>query len=246
MTGILQYLAMASSLILIPVSAHAEDRVTVFAAASLKEALDAVAAASGQEIALSYGGSGLIARQVAQGAPADLVVLANVAWMDWLAEQAPLSDRRDLLSNTLVVVAPAGAAPLEGDLRDRLGGGRLAIGQTNGVPAGIYGRQWLIHEGLWPDLRARLAETENVRAALALVTRGEAPLGVVYGSDAMAEPRVRVALEIPSDTHDPIRYPMAIVGPAPNVATTVFADFLFSEAAQALFEEHGFTPLETP
>jgi len=239
-------LATVYALIVMPCIGWAGQDITVFAAASLKEALDEVALAYSGDVVLSYGGSGLLARQVAQGAPADVVLLANTAWMDWLEERGAVAagSRVDLLGNTLVLVAPRGAAELSrisaDVLLNRLDGGRLAIGQTRGVPAGIYARQWLENMRFWAKLQPHLAETENVRSTLALVSRHEAPMGVVYGSDAMADPGVAVIYEIPSDQHDKITYTVAAVK---GGAATHFIEFLQSDQSFKIFSKHGFIPI---
>jgi molybdate transport system substrate-binding protein len=217
--------------------------VTVFAAASLRGVLEEIAASYGAEVSLSYGGSGTMARQVAAGAPADVVALASVEWMDWLAEQGlpGPGQARTLAGNTLVVVGPRGAEPLAAaeEIAARLGGGgRLAMGQREAVPAGAYARQWLENAGLWDSLEPRLAETDNVRAALALVARGEAPLGVVYATDAGAEPGVAVLWQVPDDMHDPIRYPAAALTPA----GADFLDYLGGPGAARVLAAAGFTP----
>lgn len=244
MSQVYRLFTVICALILIPLAGFAEAPVTVFAAASLKGALDKVALAYPGTVVVSYGGSGLLARQVAAGAPADIVILANGAWVDWLGDKGLISpgNRLNLLSNTLVLVAPSGADPVI-DVGVSLGDGWLAIGQTQGVPAGIYGRQWLENAGLWGDLAGRLAETENVRAALALVSRGEAPLGVVYATDALADPNVTVVYEIPGDLHDPIVYPLAAVKGGHG---TEFMAFLTSPLAANIFRGHGFIPLRPP
>jgi len=221
---------------------QARDVVTVFAAASLKEALDAVADGYGGAVSISYGGSAIMARQVAMGAPADVVILANARWMTWLAEDGAILTEQsvDLLGNSLVVVGPANDLPLvEGaqDLQARLGDGRLAIGQTTGVPAGIYGRAWLEQAQVWEVVKTQLAEVENVRVALALVARGEAPLGVVYGSDALAEPRVSVVYHVPDTSHPPIIYPAAIT----SAKGQRFLDYLRTDAAAEIFRAYGFS-----
>ena len=236
-----------------PAQGFAADGLTVFAAASLKEAMDEAATAwsgaASVPVAVSYAGSGTLARQVAQGAPADLVVLANAQWMDWLEDQPnpSLLRRHPLLSNHLVVVGPMGAPTIpQGDetaLLARLVDGRLAIGQTQGVPAGIYGREWLEAAGLWPALNTRLAETENVRAALVLVARGEAPLGVVYASDADATRTVDVVYRVPDGMHAPIVYPLAVPDGKNAEQALEFARFLSSDPGQDIFERHGFVPL---
>ena len=244
MNAILRSIAVVSMLLFMPLCAFAAERLTVFAAASLKDALDDSADIWGGEIVISYGGSGLIARQVAQGAPADLVILANEDWMDWLQDEStlPIFERTNLISNRLAVVASVGAPSLTAqDLVGALRDGRLAVGNTRGVPAGIYAKQWLENVGLWADLKGRLAETENVRAALALVSRREAPFGVVYASDAHADEGVVVVFDVPESAHDPIRYPMAQLNDDPE--TTDFARFLKSDAGQQIFREHGFSAL---
>ncbi|WP_371225947.1 molybdate ABC transporter substrate-binding protein [Roseovarius sp. 2305UL8-3] len=247
MNAISRSLAAVCVLILMPLQGMADERVTVFAAASLKDVLDAASEQWDGDVVVSYGGSGLIARQVAQGAPADIVILANQEWMDWLQAQGTLPDRvhlETIASNQLVVIGPSGSLPLQlDDLDARLGDGRLAIGNTLGVPAGIYGRQWLERAGLWPLIRSRLAETENVRAALALVARGEAPLGVVYASDAAAEPDVDIVHAVLPMMHDPIAYPMLVLDREGAQQANEFASFLRSRAGQALFAQHGFVAM---
>ena len=223
-----------------PVSA---ETVSVFAAASLQTALDKAGdvyeEATGDRVRVTYAGTATLARQIALGAPADLFISANGDWMDWLAGEVPLQARAELLGNRLVLVAPAHArsVALE-DLPAALGDGRLAIGLTASVPAGIYGRQALEALGLWEALHARLAQTDNVRIALALVARGEAPFGVVYATDAMAEPAVTVVAEFPAGSHDPITYPAALVTDDP--AAAAFLDWLQGAEASAIFAEHGF------
>ena len=182
-----------------------------------------------------------MARQVAAGAPADVVLLANTDWMDWLADQGIIAaeEAQIIARNHLVLIAPKGTASLShpADLPARLGPtGRLAMGQRDAVPAGSYARDWLTHEGLWKGLQSQLAETDNVRAALALVARGDTPFGVVYASDAHAEADVQVVFEVPADTHAPITYPAAALTPA---GADLLA-FLTTEKAQAILEGHGF------
>jgi molybdate transport system substrate-binding protein len=218
--------------------------VTVFAAASLRGALEEVAAEQHLDLRLSYGGSGSMARQVAAGAPADVVILASQDWMDWLIAEGivPQKARRDLLGNSLVLIAPAGQVPV-GDPRDiaaMLGKGRLAMGHHAAVPAGKYAAQWLQHSGQWAGLRDRLAETDNVRAALALVARGQAPLGIVYATDARAEDGVEVVAELDPRGHDPITYAAAGL----TAAGFGFLDALTSPGARTIFEQHGFAVTE--
>ena len=249
MMRFLRWIFLASALVAVPACASDRQSLTVFAAASLRGALEDIAAAYGGKLVLSYGGSGQIARQVAQGAPADVVILANVIWMDWLEAQGSIGagNRLDLLGNSLVLVGPQGAEPLTeitaDSLLQRLTDRRLAMGQTQGVPAGIYGRQWLENTGFWPQLAPRLAETENVRAALTLVARGEAPLGLVYGTDAEAEDGVVILYRIPDDMHDPIIYPAAMIDNENAAESVDFMEFITSPGATDIFRRHGFVPL---
>lgn len=226
--------------------------VTVFAAASLKESLDQAAAAwtaaSGQPVRVSYAASSALARQIEQGAPADLFISADGEWMDYLAQRGQLAagSRVDLLRNRLVLVAPASsdvdAAALASPaaLAAALGAdGRLAVAETTSVPAGRYARQALGARGLWPAVSGRLAEGDNVRAALAFVARGEAPLGIVYATDAQAEPRVKVVATFAAADHAPIVYPVARV--SGREAGAAFLDFLTGETARELFTRAGFS-----
>jgi molybdate transport system substrate-binding protein len=204
-------LAVAACVICAAIPAFAQE-LRIFAAASLQGPLDRVAHDWAQDAVISYGGSGAIARQISLGAPADIVILANSAWADWLVENghAP-GPVRDVISNRLVLVGPARSPVMpevnSATLLERLGDGRLAMGQHMSVPAGIYGKAWLERIGAWDTIRTKLAETENVRAALALVARGEAPVGLVYASDAAAENSVSVIWTVPAEDHPPIRYP---------------------------------------
>jgi molybdate transport system substrate-binding protein len=224
--------------------ARANETVTVFAAASLREALTEVAETYATPVSISFGGSGAMARQVQQGAPADLVILANPDWMDVLEKGGLLlpQTRRDLLRNTLVLIGPAGAAPLPDPDADtllaRLDGQRLAMGQHGAVPAGTYGKAWLETIGAWEALLPHLAETADVRAALSFVALGEAPLGIVYGTDAAAEPRVSVLWTVPGKRHPPIVYPVAAV----TEKGLPLLEVLSSPEAAAIFARHGFVP----
>lgn len=228
--------------------------LNVFAAASLKESMDAAAAAfqqaTGQAVQVSYAGSSALARQIEQRAPADVFVSADTQWMDWLAERELIdpATRSDLLGNTLVLVAPADSAaqPLalaQGtDLRPLLGDdGRLAVALTDSVPAGKYAKAAFESLGLWAALQPRMAESENVRAALLLVARGEAPLGVVYGSDAQAEPKVKVLATFPPQSHPEIVYPVAVLRASTHPQAAAFVRWLDSPEASELFRERGFT-----
>jgi len=224
----------------------------VFAAASLKEALDAVADAwarqGGVRPTLSYGATSALARQIEQGAPADVVIAADNDWMDYLAERRLVrpESRARLLGNSLVLVAPA-ARPVALKvgpgfaLAAALGDGRLAVADVRAVPAGRYARAALEHLGVWQSVQPRLAMAQDVRAALALVARGEVPLGIVYATDARAEPRVGVVDVFPSDSHPPIEYPVALTVASRAPDAGAFVAFLRSPAAAAIFVAHGFT-----
>lgn len=214
--------------------------VQIFAAASLRGGLEAALADAAPDARVSYGGSGAIARQVALGAPADLVVLANPAWDRWLASRSDLPDEPViLLENRLVLVGkgqPFAERPSTKALKARLGKGRLAMGQRDAVPAGQYARAWLEHIGAWSTLAGQLAEAGNVRAALAYVARSEAPLGLVYATDAQAAPNVSVLWRIDPETHPPILY----VARALNANGIRLLSALQSPSAKAAFQEYGF------
>ncbi|MFC3716733.1 molybdate ABC transporter substrate-binding protein [Luteimonas soli] len=232
----------------------ADAPLTVFAAASLKESMDEAALAfqrdTGQAVRVSYAGSSALARQIGQGAPADVFVSADLDWMDELQSKGliDIATRSELLGNTLVLVAPEDsvAAPVElqqgADLRPLLGArGRIALALVDSVPAGKYAKAAFTSLGMWDALQPRAAEAENVRAALLLVARGETPLGVVYGSDAKAEPRVKVLATFPQDSHPPIVYPVAKVKASRHPQAAAFVRWLHTPAAAAIFREHGFS-----
>ena len=230
-------------------AAQARD-LTVFAAASLKEPLDQLLLTR-PDVVVSYGGSGTLAQQVIAGAPADLVFLAHPDWMQAMEDAGVLvpGSRTDLLGNELVLVAPAGAGEVAltpEALEAALGpDGRLAIGMTASVPAGIYGRAALESLGLWDAVKDRLAEVDNVRAALALTERGEVPLGLVYRTDARVTPGVAVVATFPADSHAPILYQAAAVTGGDPAAADLLA-LLASPEGQAAFAAAGFVPLATP
>ncbi len=228
--------------------------LTVFAAASLKESMDEAAVAfrrdTGQEVRVSYAGSSALARQIERGAPADVFVSADVDWMDVLQSKGLIdaATRSALLGNTLVLVAPkdsaAHAIALDAntDLLPLLGErGRIALALVDSVPAGRYARAAFDSLGMWEALRPRTAEAENVRAALLLVARGETPLGVVYGSDARAEPRVKVLATFPQRAHPPIVYPVAKVKASTHPQAAAFVRWLRAPAAREIFRKHGFS-----
>ncbi len=223
--------------------------LTVFAAASLKESLDEAArafqASTGHAVRVSYGASSALARQIEAGAPAQLFISADQEWMDYVEARRLIDGPRvNLLANSLVLVAPAARIPrvrIEPGfaLDAALGGGRLALADPKSVPAGKYARAALESLGVWDRVRERLAPAENVRAALALVARGEAPLGIVYRTDALAEPRVAIVDTFPASSHPPIVYPLAIVRGAPDAAREL-ARFLAAPQARAVWRRHGF------
>lgn len=234
------------------VSVAQPGQVTVFAAASLQTALDAIAARyqteTGSTVVISYAGTSALARQIEQGAPADIFISADLEWMDYVAQRNLIraDTRINLLGNRLVLIGPReGTIPVEItpalDLAGMLAGGRLAVADTASVPAGRYARAALESLGLWPSVEAQLAQAENVRAALALVARGEAPLGIVYYTDANAEREVRVVGVFPEETHPPILYPAAAL--TTNPTADQFLAYLRSRMASCLFERQAFTVL---
>jgi molybdate transport system substrate-binding protein len=226
--------------------------VTVFAAASLKSALDEIAAdfttKTGVPVVRSYGGTPALARQIAEGAPADIFLSASEQWMDDLAEKGLIrpESRRDLLGNRLILVAHGTFAPVtvdrDLDLAGMLAGGKLAMAMVESVPAGQYGKEALESLGLWQGVEASVVQSENVRAALKLVEIGEAPFGIVYASDAIAGQGVTVAGTFPKDSHAPIVYPAALTVTSVTDAQG-FLDYLETPAAEAVFVAQGFQVL---
>lgn len=234
---------------------HAQQQqVTVFAAASLKNALEdagkAFTAKTSTPVRFSFAATSALARQLEQGAPADLFASADLEWMDWvIARNLMKKDTRiDLLGNRLVVVAPAGGTDkielTKEGLSKALGGGRLAVGEVNAVPAGKYAKAALEKLGLWDGVSNQLAQVDNVRAALLLVSRKEAPLGIVYETDAKADPGVRVVVAFPPGSHAPIIYPFAVTAVATNKGAAEFLAFLSSAEGRPFFEKQGFTVLK--
>lgn len=225
--------------------------VVVFAAASLKTALDQIVTAyqaeTGGRVVVSYAGSSGLARQIQYGAPADVFVSANVTWMDLLQDQGLISrpSRVDLVSNALVLIAPADT-PREitiepgFDLAGLLGQDRLAVALVDAVPAGLYAQTALRNLGVWDDIAPRLAQSDSVRGALRLVATGQAPLGIVYATDARADARVQILGRFPTDSHPPIVYPAALtISAAP--AAAAFLNHLTAPSARAILDEHGFS-----
>lgn len=235
-------------------AAHA-DGINVFAAASLKTALDDIATVwktrSGKDIVATYGSTATLAKQIAEAAPADIFISADLTWMDDVAKKNLIKpgSRKNLVGNTLVLVAATGTdlkIELEKDsnLAASLGDEKLAVGDVKSVPAGKYAKAALENLGLWSSVEANLVMQENVRSALALVARGEAKLGIVYGSDAVAESKVHVVANFPETSHKPIVYPAAVIAASTNPDAQTFLTFLFSKEAQLIFKENGFTLLE--
>lgn len=251
--------AAAAFLLAVPLlsqPSRAENQpVVVFAAASLKNALDEAAKnwteKSGIEVKSSYAASSALAKQIEAGAPADIFISADLDWMNYVdgKKLVRAGTRSNLLGNSIVLVAnkhwsKGGVKIAKGfPLAQLLGGDRLAMAGVNTVPAGKYGKAALEKLGVWDSVSGKLAQAENVRAALALVGRGEAPLGIVYKTDAAAEPNVKIVGTFPSDSHKPIVYPAAQLESSKNARAAELLKFLASPEARAIFEKHGFTVL---
>lgn len=227
-------------------------QVTMFAAVSMKEALDEMAksytAQGGVKVVVAYAASSALARQIERGAPADVFISADLEWMDYLAARnlVRAESRVNLVSNRLVLIAPAGsktalAVVPNFPLSAALGTGRLALADPASVPAGKYAQAALKALNVWDGISSRTARAENVRAALVLVARGEAPLGIVYVTDVIAERRVRVVGEFPIHLHPPIVYPAAIIANSKSDAATPLLRYLHSAQARAVWRRHGFT-----
>ncbi|MDH6266550.1 molybdate transport system substrate-binding protein [Rhizobium sp. SG_E_25_P2] len=228
--------------------------LTVFAAASLKGSLDKAAqlyqSKTGVKVAISFAASSALAKQIEAGAPADLFLSADLKWMTYLVDKGAVNKEQvvKLLGNRLVLVgAPDFSKPLtigqNFPLAEALGDGRIAMGEPKSVPAGKYGREALDYYGVWKAIEPKVAAADNVRAALQLVARGEAPLGIVYETDAKAEAGVKVVGVFPEESHAPIIYPIAPIAHATNPSTQDFLSFLTGAEAQAIFKQAGFTVL---
>jgi molybdate transport system substrate-binding protein len=228
------------------------EQVTVFAAASLKESLDEIArnvqAQSGDKIVVSYAASSALAKQIENGAPADVFISADLDWMEYLAQRKLIqpASRIVLLSNQLVLIAPQGGertlkiAP-NFPLAAKLGTEKLAMANPDTVPAGKYGKAALEHFGVWNAVSAKVARTDNVRAALTLVARGEAPFGIVYRTDALAEKRVAIVDTFPAGSHAEIVYPAALTATSTSMSARRFLDYLRSDQARAVWQKRGFS-----
>lgn len=226
-------------------------QVTFFAAASLTNAMAEVEAGfeaeTGHDLLVSLAGSSALARQIQQGAPADVFISANPDWMNALDADGLIdsASRTDLLANSLVLIAHGADAPATdpADLPEILNGRPLAMALVQAVPAGIYGKASLESLGLWDTLAPHVAQVDNVRAALALVALGEASFGITYATDAVASDNVTVVATFPEDSHPPILYPVARISGAETSATDAFLSFLQGDVARAAFERQGFTVL---
>jgi molybdate transport system substrate-binding protein len=238
-------------------AAAQQNSITVFAAASMKNALDdadaAFSKASGVKVVASYDASSALIEQIEAGAPADVFVSADLKWMDYGVQKKVINNdtRVNLLGNTLVLIAPKDSKVgnvIIGpgfDLATLAGDGRIATGDVKAVPVGIYAKEALEKLGVWASVEPKMAMTANVRAALVLVARGEAPLGIVYSTDAKVEPGVKIVGVFPEDSHPPIIYPVAATANA-KPDTAAYLAFLRSSAARTIFERYGFAVLAKP
>ncbi len=236
-----------------PHFAAAQETLTVFAAASLKNALDEFDAAfskqSGTKVVASYAATSALAKQIEQGAPADVFISADVKWMDYAAEHKLIetATRSDLLGNKLVLVAPmdsklGNVTIAKGfDIAKLAGSGRIAVADVKAVPAGRYAKAALTSLGAWAAAEPKLAQAENVRAALAFVARGETPLGIVYSTDAQIDPGVKIVGTFPGGSYPPIIYPVAATASTAKAGVDSYLRFLHTPAAKAIFEKYGFT-----
>jgi molybdate transport system substrate-binding protein len=253
--GLLAVMAIAVCVLVAPHNVFSGDKSpTVFAAASLKNALDAVASdwqvENGQSVVISYAATSALAKQIEQGAEADIFISADQAWMDYVAKQGLIDQgsRFDMVGNRLVLIASKGS-DLKVSLKPGvpfaawLGDGRLAIANVRSVPAGKYAKAALESLGVWDEVKGRLAQGENVRAALRLVSRGEVALGIVYASDAKADPNVKVLARFSEDSHPPIIYPAAEIAGSLSSEANDFLQYLRSPEASRRFAENGFTVL---
>ena len=240
-----------------PQAAAAQQALTVFAAASLKNALDdanaAFTKATGVKVTASYAASSALAKQIEQGAPAAVFVAADISWMDYLAQRKLIQPdtRVDLLGNKLVLIAPRDSAlgTIEigpgFDIARLAGDSRIAVANVAAVPAGRYAKAALETLGAWGAAEPKLAQAENVRASLAFVARGETPLGIVYATDAKVEPKVKIVGVFPDSSYPPVTYPVALTAGAKSAAAR-YLQFLRSTAAKAIFERYGFSVLAKP
>ena len=236
-----------------PLSAAAQDSITVFAAASLKNALDdtdaAFTKATGVKVVASYAASSALAKQIESGAPADVFISADLKWMDYVADKKLIKadTRVNLLGNRLVLIAPAdsklGNVKIEKgfDIAKLAGDGRIAVADVKAVPAGLYAKAALEKLGAWAAAEPKLAQAENVRATLAFVARGETPIGIVYETDAKVEPKVKIVGVFPDGSYPPVTYPVAATAATAKPAVARYLNFLRTGAAKTIFEHYGFS-----
>jgi molybdate transport system substrate-binding protein len=252
------HLALVWALAGVPQPVIAQEQITVFAAASMKNALDdanaAFSKATGIKVVASYEASSALAKQIEQGAPADVFISADLRWMDYASERKLINSntRINLLGNKLVLIAPvdsklANVVIGDGfDLARLAGDGRIAVADVKAVPAGLYAKAALEKLGAWTAAEPKLAQAENVRATLAFVARGEAPIGIVYETDAKVEPRVKVIGIFPGNAYPPVTYPAAATAETKKPGVGQYFSFLRTPAAKAIFELYGFSYLIKP
>jgi molybdate transport system substrate-binding protein len=257
-TRLFVFLGFVAALAGAPHPAAAQDTLTVYAAASMRNALDDVNAAftkaSGVKVTASYEASSALAKQIEQGAPADVFISADLRWMDYASEHKLIQPdtRVNLLGNKLVLIAPKDSkldnVPIaQGfDIAKLAGDGRIAVADVKAVPAGLYAKAALEKLGAWQAAEPKLAMAENVRATLAFVARGETPVGIVYATDAKVEPKVKIVGVFPDGSHPAVTYPVAATAASKNAATPRYLAFLRSKDAKAIFEKYGFSVLVTP
>lgn len=232
------------------ISAFAAEKVTVFAAASTTNLMDELISmynAEGGNVKGSYAGSGILAKQIESGAPAAIFISANQEWADYIDQQELTENgtRKNFLGNNLVLIGATDSKikmdlSKKPDLSKILNGGKLVIGAPESVPAGKYAKDAFMKLGMWDSLQKNIASVENVRVALSFVSRGEAPLGVVFGTDAAADKNVKVIAEFPGDTHDAINYPILIVKGKGSAEVKKFYDFLLGGEAKKVYKKYGF------
>jgi molybdate transport system substrate-binding protein len=252
------FVSLLAALASAPQPAVAQEEITVFAAASLKNALDdtnaAFTKATGIKVTTSYAASSALAKQIEQSAPADVFISADLQWMDYLAERKLIKPdtRINLLGNKLVLIAPADSklanvAIGDGfDIAKLAGDGRIAVADTKSVPAGLYAKAALEKLGAWKAAEPKLAQAENVRATLAFVARGETPVGIVYETDAKIEPKVKTIGAFPDGSYPPVTYPVATTAESKKPGVAQYLHFLRMPAAKAIFEKYGFSYLIRP
>jgi molybdate transport system substrate-binding protein len=242
----------------VPQPLVAQEQITVFAAASLKNALDdtntAFTKATGMKVTASYAASSALAKQIEQSAPADVFISADLQWMDYLADRKLIKPdtRVNLLGNKLVLIAPTDSKLAtmtigQGfDIATLAGDGRIAVADVKSVPAGLYAKAALEKLGAWRAAEPKLAQAENVRATLAFVARGETPIGIVYETDAKVEPRAKIVGTFPHGSYPPVTYPVAATTESKKAGVAQYLQFLRTPAAKAIFEKYGFIFLNKP